>query len=415
VLARGLSLMTQVALLMAFSAGLVVSHYGMTYAYLIINVVGIATQYVWRQKSPVLTFGSVILYMVMAISWYMYVASGAAFAQITQIGDHFVSSLLAAIFSPETRQILRVAAQKELILHRITGYLQIIVTIFISVGILKLVLKRGVTKFGKEYFALSVGAFAILGAIFVVPNFSYMTYGPSRGFLICLVVLAPLFALGGNTLCGLPIHLAAQVIKGLPKRAAFSHKTLVRMAIEFPGWVDVESGSPSIGVKVLSLFSVAYLLFNTGFIYQVTNDPQKEFTLDNTAPMAVFSKPEEAAAIWVSANVRDTGLTYTDAMSRNLFLRYYPDEEAPRGFRGQYPPLQEPLYLQMIPFDEGRYIILRVTKLGVPFSLDYALPQWTYGKPYRSETEYVSPSKLTWIGESNMIYDNGGVEVLLTR
>ena len=108
-------------------------------------------------------------------------------------------------------------------------------------------------------------------------------------------------------------------------------------------------------------------------------------------------------------------LLFTDATSRLLFLRYYSEEEAPREFRGRYPPLQEPLYLQMIPLDPGRYVYLRIKEQGIPLSLDYALPQWTYGKPYRSEREYIAPSKLTWIEPSHMIYNSGGVQILVTR
>lgn len=203
---------------------------------------------------------SVVLFFVMAISWYMYVSSSAPFKTLVHIGDHIYSSMFTEFFNPESRgsDILRIFGLKEWpsFLHKISTNVFRATQFFIVVGVLRLLVgydKR--MKFSKEYTAMTFVNVILLFPCIVIPYFAgYLNMG--RFYHIILIFLSPFCILGGETVF----------------RAVFR---LFKFISHFTFSID-----NSLYKKILVLtILIPYFLFNTGFIYYVAGEPAS-FSLD---------------------------------------------------------------------------------------------------------------------------------------
>lgn len=259
-------------LLIIFSVLVIVSHYGTSYIYilsLMITVVMIMAMNISRSNSIIskfrnrffwhdhikevhvkfnnLTVNFVLLFIVIAIGWYLYGSSASIFDTFVNSGQHIYSSIFSELLDPNSAEGLKMISTNPLSLSgQIHKYLMLSTQFFIIFGIL------GVLLFGKkeqwniryEFIAFSLSGIIILIFSIIVPNFSNQIY-TLRLYQITLLFLSPFCIIGG-------IHFF-QII------GTFMKVSLLR---------NVKNPT-----KIVSLILIILFLFQIGFIGEIINDP----------------------------------------------------------------------------------------------------------------------------------------------
>lgn len=304
-------------LLIIFGFSIVVSHYGLSYIYMLYLLLALSLLFLFRNRigqeqrtsarvcksghnvdvfcqppesaiRGTLNTTYVLLFIVFCVSWYMYVSAGAPFASVAKIGDHIYSSFISEIFSPESREpaiLTTIGLSREAVgielkilrtLHHITHFL-------IMVGVIELLINLRKTKLNPEYVAMTIVSIAILAASVIIPNFAN-AININRIYHITLFFLAPFCIFGGKI-----------ILRWLFR--AFSlllHHNLFT--------------SSSLTVVVI-LVLVPYFLFNTGFVYEFTGSTSRVITLSlYEKDHNFFTKPEIDARKWL-ANMGRKGFT----------------------------------------------------------------------------------------------------------
>ena len=327
-------------LFIVFGFSLVVSHYGLSYIYMfclisawLILVSGEdprmqklmsnfyskfgrkieepAGNSVLLKADRMIGSNYVLLFIVFTLTWYMYVSSSSAFNTIVHIGDHIASGIFTDFLNPEAAQGLGILTKKTISpLHSVTKYLHLVSQFFISVGILTSLLKRVNTKFKREYSAFSLVNFAICFGGIALPYFA-SSLNTTRLYQITLIFLAPFCVIGGVT-----------VFKMLSRVVEVS-------------WADQCMRS---SLRVLSVFLAIFLLFNSGWVYEVAKDHPRSISLSQEwikecggtkSKMSFYNCyiPEQDifGAWWVSGNwnVTTTPKVYADYNSCCHVLQSY--------------------------------------------------------------------------------------------
>ena len=372
-------------LFIVFGISLVVSHYGLSYIYMFSLVsVGIILVFAenhvmqekinkfytnfsrYKNKSAVnpspsdtndrsISLGFVLLFVVFTLSWYMYISGSSAIESIVRAGNHIGSNIFTDFLNPEAAQgadiIIKETASP---LHSVTKYLHLITQFFILVGVLRLLMKRSEMKFEREYAAFSYVNFVICLAGIAVPYFA-SSLNTTRLYQITLLFLAPFCVIGGVTF-----------FKGLSKIAKIS-------------WTDKSMAN---SFKVLSVFLSIFLLFNIGFIYEITDDNPSSISLNNEIDYPRFNEQEVLGAKWLFG-VKNSNLAYADAYRWMLLgsFNWWTARCLPKNVDG----IPDDPYTYL-----GSYNIITKSVLV-------------------AEEKYINSSDVT--SNRNMIYMNGGAEI----
>jgi len=234
-------------LFIVFGASMVVSHYGTSYIFMLILILALAIHHFMKSESKIVTTSSVLIFITMVFSWYMYIGAGTIFENIVHIGDHIYSSIFTEFLSPEAAEGLRYLMIEPVSpLHQICKNLHHLTQLFIIIGIIQLILRRKEMRFYPEYFAFSIANLGILIMSMSVPFFS-SALRTTRLYHITLITLAPFCVIGGETI----FRMILKVLK------AFK---------------PISQGLVQDTKAFISIILILFMLFNTGFIYEVTKD-----------------------------------------------------------------------------------------------------------------------------------------------
>jgi uncharacterized membrane protein len=383
------------SLFIIFGFSLVVSHYGLSYLYIVILVLALLVSALLSPKArrtrgilhrtttePRTTRGSfdevnlnqtttrgaisaifVLLLIVLAFSWYAYTGSSAPLVRFSETLTHGFSSIFD-IFSTQPGTIAGTAVSAYSPMREITEYLSFVAEFFIVLGFVALIRKTKEMTFTKEYFGLICANFAVVLIGLAIPLlFQYETY---RAYQIALIVLAPLFAVGGVF-----FFQGVTRIAGLP----FTRK-----------W---EKAS----LTALSVFLAIFLLFNSGWIYTITNDNPTQYALNSHIDAPRFSDQEVLAAQWV-------------INSRNNSTRLYGDQYG-WLLLNSYSQADINIFQPYSTFARGydAIILFRSTNIeGRMTPQAYSSSALGYSSLNLNDTTFYQSS----IINSSLIYDNGG-------
>ena len=327
-------------LFILFSFGLVVSHYGISYLFAVFLLVTfLAISFIPQLKSPQLrssgaslTWGSMALFIVLALTWYMYAVSSYTFDALVSAGNHIYNNI-AGLFKPAEYQIMAVTStEAALPLRQVARVIYAMMPAFITFGIIKLLIKRRHMQFVEEYFVFSLLGFAILAASFLTPWLTGMNFG--RWYFLMMLLLAPFAIIGGIT-----------VFKGLTK--------LFRLSSPYA--TNVFRG---IGVAIL----VSFFLFSVGFIYELANEDPNSISLSQENIVQYGSEarrgsfyamivPEQEvySARWLSQHQDDQLKTYADIVRRGWVLPAYglmrEEDSFKYALSAEYIPGEDYVYL----------------------------------------------------------------------
>jgi len=185
------------ALLILFIGSLVVSHYSMSYIFLMYLAVLLAGSVIIasrnrqiRQKS--ISAVIVTLAMVMAFSWYLYASGGTPYQALFLLGGHTYNSLLNQLIPPLVPQV---GSATLGLIQVLNSYWQAITEILMTIGLGFVIWRRKTQIMTNTLLILSLASFALLVIITLVPSLGGAV-GTYRTYTIALLFLAPLCIIG---------------------------------------------------------------------------------------------------------------------------------------------------------------------------------------------------------------------------
>jgi uncharacterized membrane protein len=359
-------------LFVIFGFGLVVSHYGLSFLYILLLIPALFLL-AWdrllktiksdqTKRSAAIPIVLVLLFIVLALSWYLNVASSHAIGTVASALGHGFSNV-ANIFSLQPGTPLGAVLLATTPTHKITLYLSFIAGLLIVLGFLALIRRPRDMPFTREYFFLICANVALVAMGFLLPLL--FQWNTLRAYQVALIVLAPLFVIGGTV-----FFKAITRVARLPFTKKWEKRSLT----------------------ALSLFLAIFLLFNSGWIYTITNDYPTQYALNSQIDAPRFSDQEMLAAKWiVSSKLCETWVAGDEygwlplfALTGQVHTAYFD----PWGWRSGALPGKDVIVLFRGGNLEGR-LADSYSPTGY-FSLN--------DSPFYRET----------IVNSSLIYDNGG-------
>lgn len=196
------------ALLIIFGASIAVSHYATSYVFILILIIAsIFTLVAKNQRIPgvhpgTLTLNYIAIYIVFALSWYMYNAASSAFSSVVYIGQHIMSSL-GEFFSPEQVGALHSLTTSARVWQlEAIRILNVALQILIAFGVAGRLIKRDRSA-PDEFIPLSLGCLVLWLLTLAIPIFASGSIGSERLHIVTLIILAPYSVIGAVTVFGL--------------------------------------------------------------------------------------------------------------------------------------------------------------------------------------------------------------------
>ncbi|HHV24575.1 MAG TPA: DUF2206 domain-containing protein [Methanosarcina sp.] len=294
-------------LLVLFSLSVIVSHYGLSYIVLAAIVFSFLLLFIYRKyfdKNSLngITFTFTLLFAVFLLTWYIYISSSSSFHTIVNISKNIIENFISDFSNPDKAQGLYIISKKaDTHLHQLSKIMHIITQILISVGLIYIVVyivkkkPKRTLKINNEFLSFCIVFYLMLIASIIVPNFS-SALNTSRIYQISLITLAPCCIIGGIVLLGTLFNWVLQ------SRAKENNM---------------------LTLKVLSVFFAIFLLFNTGWIYELVGDSPTSFSLNNTLDYPMFNDRDIAGKEWlyqVSRIEKNNEYIYADSYRWLLFL-----------------------------------------------------------------------------------------------
>ena len=227
-------------------AGLAISHYSLSYVLIFSLILTAILLYILGEHHSQVTGYTVAMFIVICFSWYMFVSSAAPLDALVDLGRTLYQKFSLEFLNPFSRDIASYTLLQPSanVLHLINRILYYTILFFTVIGALKLLQSVRNRGFSKEYLALALGNYILLGACIIVPFFAKV--GTARIFQLSTILLAPFTIVG----------------------AEYSIKALSRLTKIF------QRNMAMSGTKILiSLVLILFFLFNSGFIFEVFQDP----------------------------------------------------------------------------------------------------------------------------------------------
>ncbi|QSZ67891.1 DUF2206 domain-containing protein [Methanofollis aquaemaris] len=308
------------ALFALFSVSLVVSHYGIAYLFVFIlfcswAIVAVESRFhllditsriltgiqdrwghfrgLKMQKfsfhPSVLPLNLVMIYLIFLSIWYIYTASSKPFDIGVIILDQVVESTSSELLSPDAAQGMAMITNPATTpLHEIGKYMHLLTISFIGLGFVATLFGQIKTRFDPRYLLFSFVALGLCFGGVALPYFASAINAP-RLYQICLILLAPFCIIGGLA-----------VLSGAMNRL----------------------GRPEAPYKLLSVFFAVFILFNCGWVYEVSHDRSTSFALNDEVDLVHFNQMEITGGEWL-ASLTSKNRIYADTYRYQLFKRYY--------------------------------------------------------------------------------------------
>lgn len=322
-------------LLILFSFSVVVSHYGISYLVMGSIICNLFLLFFYQKilcksfRNDTINLNFSLLFIAFLLTWYIYISSSSALYSVIHVFENIISNFMSDFLSlSETQGAYIIVKSTATPLHQLAKYMHIFTQICISVGLFLCIFDaslKNLYNFSKTYLSLSVIFYSLLLASIIIPNFSN-NLNTSRIYQICLLLLAPFCILGLIFLFNLAINFYQSCIevhnKMLLNQATAFRNIFIRsrklFIVNFPG--------PEVNIKILkklSLFFMVFLLFNTGWVYEIVHDSPTSFSLNNTMDYPKFNKQDIVGKDWlhkVNTLQYNDGYVYADAYRFILFL-----------------------------------------------------------------------------------------------
>lgn len=264
-----------------FSISLIVSHYSIANLFLFFIIVFMVINKIFgHEKKRTNQFGLnyIALFIVLALSWNIFISSGVIFKGVVLMGNSIVTTY-TDLFSPHTNVAAEIATSSSVnIAHIIYRYIFYFVLVCMAVGamiilrnlvlnsrnrIINVVVKQlNLSKYNKAnygdnqlYEMFTLTNYSLLGFYIVIPLIGFQL-GFDRVFHLTSLLLAPYFILGFKNIINCLDKIQNHIFK-------------------------LKLNKNSIN-KILAIFLTILFLFNSGFIFELINDP-----FPNSGPLSL--------------------------------------------------------------------------------------------------------------------------------
>jgi uncharacterized membrane protein len=296
-----------------FICGIIFSHYGLAWITIIVLTIGVLLIYLnkllemgnfdhhelgklsndltakineiigLKQKTCENIINTILfpITLILFFAWYIYLSSGRFFKEAVGIVDNLNSIIFNEFGSRSSSEGLRIAQDllvpHKYFTHEITKYLNLITIFGIFVGLVYLTLfKRNKNP---EFWAICSGFFLIVVFTVAIPRFSQA------------LNFARFYQIGFLSLC-------VSSIIGISITIYYIYSIF-----RLPGKCT--------HLKILGIFFMFFLLFNTGFIYEVFKDNSNSIALNKDLNSRIYP-------IWSDSEIQ--GLSWSD----NYITNNYP-------------------------------------------------------------------------------------------
>ena len=258
----------------------------------------------------------VVVYFAGSLAFYGWVASGAPWQTIIYLGQRQAAQVTSVEpATPDETSLFADFTTREPLVQTALGLdfasasvqgkgfriFQYLTQLFIIIGFIRLIFKPVKLRFTAEYIAFTIVSALLLGACIFLPGLSTLL-GITRFYHIALILLAPLFILGGESIWQ-GISALYQKLKG--------RASLITMP------EDNQACLRFLGLGVL----IPYFLFTSGFIFEVTGHEVTD-RIDSPYSIAlsshrldiggVFNWQDGAGADWLGQAIDDEATVYSD-------------------------------------------------------------------------------------------------------
>ncbi len=238
-------------LLVLFSASLVFMHYSMAMLFLIFIITVVLIKYAVRNDDatavPQIKTNFLFLILIFNFAWYLYISNGSIFNCIVLMGDSIYNAF-SGFSTKENNAAIRIfTTTSKNMAHIIYSYLYYFFLLFLSVGIIKLLISLISKKIKShlDYRLLLVANVCLLGVYAVVPLIGFQL-GIERVFHISCLILAPYIIIGVKSI--IEIFFCIN-----PKLSTIKCEKTINI--------------------IIAVLISSFLLFNSGFIFEIINDP----------------------------------------------------------------------------------------------------------------------------------------------
>lgn len=292
-------------LLITFGFCMVFSHYGTSYLFLgtlVFSWILLSIFFkrdIFQKKSNnrnILNTTLIILFIVFAIAWYMYVSDSNALKSIIGIVNNIFSSVTSSFLSTESTEGLRYVAKTP---QTSIGYIQkglyVLTSFFIFIGVLG-TFRKNRFNFRKEYISFSVIFLFICIASVLLPYFS-KAMDTQRLYHLTLIILAP-FCITGGILVFKLFNRIFHFIK------IFTMNNIY---------------------KILSVLLIFFFLINVGFVDELAGTHRLDsipFSIGSSKLEINVFEQDINCGRWLSNNGDNQFGIYSDRISRSSLVSY---------------------------------------------------------------------------------------------
>jgi uncharacterized membrane protein len=300
-----------------FSTGIVFSHYGLGSLFMLFSAAAFIFSSVIRYRSTIFAGRSrifsrnaVLLYIVIAATWYMTSSSSSVLVQVATVAKAIIISFFNEFLSPKGSQAIEIMIKPLPTWRRFGLFLNYIATFMMIIGILDLFISwvmNKKTEYSQEFAAFSLMSCSIFLASVLVPHFAWMSI--NRMHHLVIFFLSPFLITGGISI----IKIFNKIV-----RLPWTKK-----------WIN---GS----LLLLSIFLTVFFVVDSGLVSAVSRDHPSSVTLSQESIKEKGDDSEKTyfytrwcqdedlfGAKWISANMDRRYSVYLDNSHRVLpFFSY---------------------------------------------------------------------------------------------
>lgn len=299
------------SLLIIFALGLIFSHYGLAMIillyFLIAIVIIISMNSILGYRNNAFTSGFVMIFLISAVSWYLYVSGGSVVVSITNIIQHVYDSFSHEVL--QTYSVNFIMRESNSISAKLLKAMYLISQFLIPVGLLRIIFAsrfnhKTEIKFKYEFVVFSFVSMLLMASFFIT---SWTGMNIHRLYHFVLIFLAPFSVIGG--------YAIFEMISKIKSRSPINY------------------AAPK---KAMAIFLIVFLLLDSGWTQEIFNErmrslPMGSLRIKNSSdPDEIYNfyntiRPETdiLGIEWISKMSANRNPIYSDTLSINQPLLSY--------------------------------------------------------------------------------------------
>ncbi|MGF7119234.1 DUF2206 domain-containing protein [Methanobacterium oryzae] len=241
------------------------------------------------KKNTHLSLGFVLLLLIFSLLWYYYVSNSYTFINLVYLFNNIYTNITDLLNPASSQGLQSIIREYSSPVRMITKYLYLITQFLTIVGFLAVIFRKYKLNFEDSFIAFSFLNLFVLFASIILPNLAG-SFNTSRFYALALLFLAPYSILG----------IVILIRYFIDKTKSWKSK-------------DFEYS-----LRPVAVFLAIFLLFNTGFVTEFTNDYSSSMVFDKADWVFFFEHDQDVISAQWLGKYR-TGRVYADYFSALTF------------------------------------------------------------------------------------------------